>query len=200
MLGLAPLATVPLAAALNEVTGRVLASSGPYLVSGQAVALRAARKLVAATGSYALTGQSIETILSFSAAAFGRVILVGSTAAPAFGFKMIQNFEMTAGDDKTLVITVRDANGNPVSITGASIKWQCARSFGKASSISKTTSSGISITDGANGVFAVTLDDTDTESLVGNFIHEAQVTASDGSISTVVSGTMKINKALIEAT
>lgn len=114
---------------------------------------------------------------------------------------MIQNFQMVAGDTKYLVVTVRDADGVAVDLTGAGIKWQCARSFGKASVLSKATGgSGIAITSASGGIFTVTLSPSDTESMGGNYYHEAQVTASDGTISTVMFGTMKVNKALIEST
>jgi len=113
---------------------------------------------------------------------------------------MTSDFEMYAGDDKTLIVTVKDRNGDAVVITSATIKWQASRSQGKASVISKTTSSGITISDGPNGVFEITIDDTDTEDLKGLYYHEAEVTFADGSISTVMAGTMRINPVLIGAT
>ena len=114
---------------------------------------------------------------------------------------IIQNFTLTAGDTKSLVITVKDNEGVAVDITGASVKWQAARSFGKASAISKATGgSGIVLTNPSTGVFTVTLDADDTEDLKGQFYHEAQVTLADGTIATVLFGTMKINPALIEST
>lgn len=113
---------------------------------------------------------------------------------------MSNNFSMYAGDDKTLEVTLTDADGDPVDITAATIKWQCARSKGKASAISKSTSGGITITSAANGQFSVALSDTDTEDLSGSFEHEAQVTFSDGTIATVLTGTMKIMPVIIEAT
>ena len=200
MLGNHAIAGSPLAAIYTTLPNAVLGELGSYTLSGQAAALRIGRNVVAAAGSYSIDGQTVSFTISLSQAAIGQVALVGSTSVLISGFKMITNFVMTAGDDKTLVVTVKDANGTAVNITGASIKWQCARSFGKASDISKTTSSGISITDGANGVFTVTLTAANTESLRGNFYHEAQLTDSGGAISTVLFGTMKVNPALIEAT
>lgn len=113
---------------------------------------------------------------------------------------MATNFAMFAGDDKTISVTVTDPNGDPVNLTSATIKWQAARSLGKASVISKTTSSGITITDAANGEFEVTLSDTDTDDLSGTYQHEAEVTFADGTKSTVLSGTMKVIPVVIEAT
>ena len=190
MLGLSPVAALPLASALNETPNVLLASMGPYVLTGNAVTLYATRKIVPATGSYTLTGQTVNFWRSLSPAALGKLFLTGTNNNRRFGPAMIQNFEMTAGDTKTLVVTVKDSNDDAVAITGAAIKWQCARSFGKASSISKATGgSGIVITDGPNGQFTVTLDADDTEDLVGNFYHEAQVTATDDTVSTVLFGT-----------
>lgn len=195
MLGLTPLAARPLAAALED------RFTGSYLLAGRAVTLRVGRKLIAGVGSYAFTGNDVNFPLSSSPTALSNIPLTASSASPIFGFKMSQNFQMTAGDNKVLVVTVKDANGTRVNITGTSIKWQAARSFGKASVISKATGgNGVNITNGPNGVFTVTLLAADTESLAGIYHHEAQITALDGLISTVLFGTMKINKALIEAT
>lgn len=111
---------------------------------------------------------------------------------------MIQNFSMIAGDTRTLVVTVKDPDGDAVSITSATIKWHAARTSSRTAAITKTTGgSGIAITDGAGGIFTVTLDADDTEDLVGNFMHEAEITFADSSISTVLQGTMKINPRLI---
>lgn len=60
MLGIAPLATRPLASALGEPqTYNIAAAAGAYTLSGQAVALRAARAITAAAGAYTYTGQGV---------------------------------------------------------------------------------------------------------------------------------------------
>jgi hypothetical protein len=127
------------------------------------------------------------------------VILVGTTANQGFGFNMISDFTMVAGDTKTLVVTVKDASGNTVNISGASITWKASRSLRKASVLSKSVNSGITITDGPRGQFSVSLLPADTDDLRGSYYHEAQVTASDGTISTVLRGSMKVDRALITA-
>jgi len=196
-----PVSGAPVADPNLYVRGLLAIETGFFNLNGQAVTLRKGSKVQAGAGSYALTGNEIAFTISTSQAGINQVLLTGSTSNRVYGFTMTTNFVMTAGDTKTLVISVKDASGNPVNITDASIKWQAGRSFGKASSISKATGgSGISITDAANGVFTVTLNPSDTESLKGTFYHEAQVTGSDSAISTVISGTMKINPALIEST
>lgn len=113
-----------------------------------------------------------------------------------------QNFQMYAGDDKTLQVTVVDEDGDPVNLTAASIKWQATRSLGKTSAISKTATAGggITITDASNGEFEVTLTAANTDGLSGTYQHEAEVTFVDGTKSTVLSGTMNIIPVVIQAT
>ena len=111
------------------------------------------------------------------------------------------NFRMTAGDTKVLVVTVTDDDGLAVDLTGATVKWQAARSFGKDAAISKATGgSGIVLNDPANGQFTITLNPSDTEDLSGEYFHEAEVTATDTTISTVLQGSFKINPRLIAST
>lgn len=197
MLGFDPLAGKPLAAISATLPSGIVPERGLFVLTGNAVDLYRNRTVVADVGGFTLSGQSVGFILSISQASFYRTLLVGSTAARTTGFKMITNFMMVAGDSKTLVISVKDAEGVAVNITDATVKWRAARSFGKTAVISKLTDSGIQITDGPNGQFTVTLDPTDTDELKGTYYHEAEVTFSDGTISTVLSGTMKINPALI---
>ena len=52
---------------------------------------------------------------------------------------MATNFVMTAGDDKSLVVYVKDADGAAVVITSATIKWRATKSMGKSASITKAT-------------------------------------------------------------
>jgi len=113
---------------------------------------------------------------------------------------MATDFQIYQGDSKTLSVTVQDSDGDAVVITSATIKWQASKSKGKTADISKTTSAGISITDGPNGVFEITLAGSDTESLTGEFYHEAEVIFSDSTISTVLVGRMRIIPVLIAAT
>lgn len=104
-----------------------------------------------------------------------------------------QNFEIHAGDSRDIVVTVTDSQGGAVDLTGAAIAWQLARSADAASpAVFKSLGTGISITDGPNGVFTVTLDSADTEGLTGLYYHEAEVTDTAGNRSTVLSGVATI--------
>lgn len=193
MLGHGPIASTPIAG--NPFQSG--AAWGAFTLAGQRVTLRVGRKLPAVRGAFALGGQDIGFIVSFSQAAFIRVILVGSTSMQRYGYDMISDFNMVAGDSKTLVVTVKDSTGGPVNISGATISWKAARSLRKTPVISKAVNTGIIITNGPDGEFTVTLDSADTDDLSGNYYHEAQVTATDGTISTVLRGTMKVDRALI---
>lgn len=200
MLGHIPLAAAPLASgSTTAISASLYMWAGTYTLTGNDVGLAVGRKVTASVGAYTLSGQALEFIVSISQESLYRTLLVGSGALRISGYKMITNFTMTAGDYKTLVVTIKDAEGAAVNISGATILWQAGRSFGKASTISKSTSSGISITDGANGQYTVTLDASDTDSMSGTYYHESEMTLN-GVKTTVLTGTMKVHPALIEAT
>src|SRR3990167_2557686 len=109
MLGNHAIAGSQLAAIYTTLPNAVLGELGSYTLNGQVVTLVRGRPMVATVGSYTLSGQTIAFTVSLSRAAIGQVALVGSTSVLISGFKMITNFVMTAGDDKTLVVTVKDA-------------------------------------------------------------------------------------------
>ncbi len=107
---------------------------------------------------------------------------------------------MVAGDDKVLEVTVTDAAGTAVDITGASIQWRLSKTVNRRpAQIAKATGgAGVEITDAAAGVFEVTLDPADTEDLRGAYYHEAEVIDADGNVSTVLTGAAEILPALIK--
>lgn len=112
-----------------------------------------------------------------------------------------QNFVLFVGDDKVIRCTVYDglvADGEVKNIAGASIVWGMYVAAGSGTTLTKSTSDGITITDGPNGVFEVALGHDDTVDLAaGWYAHEAEVTDSDGSISTVFTGTIEVKASRI---
>lgn len=110
----------------------------------------------------------------------------------------LQNFRATSGDDIAIDVTVTDSDDAAVDITGCLIRWG-ARKVGETSTaISKsTTDGGITITDGPAGQFRVSLDPADTASLSGVFEHEAELTDLTGAVSTVCTGSMRIEEDLV---
>jgi hypothetical protein len=113
----------------------------------------------------------------------------------------VQNFEIHAGDDLVIPVTVTDEAGQAVDLTGAAVGWQAARGtpqrFGTTPVVSKASGSGIAVTDPAGGVFEITLEAADTQGLRGAFYHEAEVTDAAGKKTTVMAGTMTVEPTLI---
>ena len=113
----------------------------------------------------------------------------------------VQNFEIHAGDDLTLQVSVTDDAGQPVNLTGAQVAWQASRGradrFSSTAVLAKASGTGITVTDAAGGVFEVDLAAADTAGLRGAFYHEAKVTDAAGDKSTVFTGTMTVLPSLI---
>lgn len=108
------------------------------------------------------------------------------------------DFTMFGGDSKVITVTVVDEAGLAVNITGATIKWQAARTAADTAAITKTVGAGIALTSPATGVFKITLDEADTDDLEGLYYHEAEmVLATD--TSTVLTGNMIVEQTLIRA-
>jgi hypothetical protein len=110
-----------------------------------------------------------------------------------------QDFEMFRGDDATLVISVKNADGSPKNLTGSTaIRWAMSRSpSDDVALISKTLGSGVSYIDQIGGVFQVQIAAADTEDLSPrSYYHEAEVTDASNRKSTVLIGTVAIKPSL----
>jgi len=94
------------------------------------------------------------------------------------------------GDDETVKVEVLDINKEAVDISSAnSIEYQISENG--SSEVSKTKSGGgITVTDGSDGKFEVTIDSGDTSSLSGKYEHEAEIDLGD--VSTLFQGTLRI--------
>lgn len=104
-----------------------------------------------------------------------------------------QNFTMYAGNSETLEITATDRNTKlAIPLSGATIKWVMKKGLNGDLVIEKTTDSGVTITDANNGIFTVSLNPLDTDGKPGGYYHEAQVTDSQGNVSTVSVGSANI--------
>jgi len=93
-------------------------------------------------------------------------------------------------NDIILKYTIADQDGAAVNLTSATIKWSIRENLDTAAALTKTTLSGITITDASGGVFEVTLTDTDTASLAGKYIMEAVITDSGGLVYTITNSDM----------
>lgn len=95
--------------------------------------------------------------------------------------------KVVQGDDLTYTLTVNDADGNAVDLTGASAAvFTVKKNYSDDTAvIEKTLGAGVVITTPASGVVTVTLSDSDTDIEDGTYMFELQVTDSSGNISTV---------------
>jgi len=113
-----------------------------------------------------------------------------------------QDFSMHSGDNRSLSVTITDQSQAVLDVSGAAITWALSRAVTDkvepkgVAIVSKTVGSGITITDGSNGLVEVTIAEADTASLAGTYYHEMQMVLS-GNTSTIMYGTVIIKKDLI---
>ena len=106
----------------------------------------------------------------------------------------IQNFNLHAGDNPSIPVTVKDSADVVVDITAATaIKWNLYRDSRGTALVTKTLGSGITVTSGVGGIFTIALVAGDTSALFGYFYHEAELTLG-GNISTVLTGYIQIRR------
>ena len=111
---------------------------------------------------------------------------------------ILQNFSMYQGDDVRLGVTLVDAAGVPVSLVGATLKWGIAKKASDGTPLLlKTIGSGITVLDPAAGSFEVALVPADTQSYVGDYYHEVELTDAGGKRLTVMTGKVQIAPTLI---
>lgn len=108
-----------------------------------------------------------------------------------------QDFRVVSGDNRAIIVVVTDTSGAAVNIAGYTITWALARSRRGPAIITKTSSSGISITDASAGEFTVSLVPADTRGLQGLYYHEAQIADALNNITTVTTGEVLIEPQLI---
>ena len=87
----------------------------------------------------------------------------------------LQNFTLTAGEDRTLSMTARSSTGAILDLTGATISWRLVFVRSQKIVLTKTGS----IVSESAGTFSVSLTDTDTDGLTdGHYTYDAFVTVS----------------------
>ena len=95
----------------------------------------------------------------------------------------------SSGDNKDIVITVKDENGNAKDLTGYSVIFSL---YKRGSLIlSKTTASGITI---STNVLTVSFGRADTADLEGTYTYECQVTDTLNNVTTLQQGTLTLTK------
>lgn len=90
-------------------------------------------------------------------------------------------YNLFIGEDRTLRFTVVDANDAAVDISGYALEWVMREKPASATAdITKATGSGITITDGPNGLCEVAITDADTLALLpGTYFHTLRRTDDD---------------------
>ena len=110
----------------------------------------------------------------------------------------LQNVMISAGNDATITIALKDADGTALDGTAvdaiASYQYIIATGpYAATNLISKTIGVGVTL---SNTAFTATivLDDTDTDDLDGQYYHEAKATDSSGNETTSFSGKLVVRR------
>jgi hypothetical protein len=91
---------------------------------------------------------------------------------------------MVRGDTRTFTIALTDADGVAIDLTDAAVAFSVSGAF------TKTTGDGVVVSDPTSGIALVTVEPADTDWMRGRSARrfDVQVTMSDGSIRTPISG------------
>lgn len=105
-----------------------------------------------------------------------------------------------AGDSDRLEITIRDAAGNPVDLSGVDIVWGLARTGRSEPQLTKSTNDGgITVVDASAGRIDVAIAPEDTADLGGlSYYQELQLTDANGEITTAVPDELRIKDTVID--
>lgn len=100
---------------------------------------------------------------------------------------------MTRGDTRVFRVTLTDADGAPLNLTGLTLKFTAKRRTSDADDdavIAKASSAGITLVDGPNGIADITIlpADTDSYSDTAPLLWDVQVENGATDIRTPLSG------------
>ena len=108
--------------------------------------------------------------------------------------------EIVQGDDRRVIVPVRDQSGQPVDISGAqSIEVAVVTNYGATPSITKTLAANTITITGSNDGFFFDLTAVDTGALLAprTYVLEAQLVTSSGLTYTVLQSTLLIKQQAI---
>jgi hypothetical protein len=111
-----------------------------------------------------------------------------------------QDFTIYTGNHAELNALITEENSvTPKNLLGAAITWVLFDDDIDEVLVTKTTVSGIVITNAALGLCTITLNPIDTVNLVAtkSYMHEADVTDYLGNITTVFTGKVLIKRSMI---
>lgn len=101
----------------------------------------------------------------------------------------VGNLDIYQGDDYAATILVTDAVGNPVNLTGYLIQSQIR--VGPADS-NPTVSVEITCTFTAPNQITIKIPHTTTKLLTGRYVWDLQLTATDGTVTTIIAGAVSV--------
>ena len=102
----------------------------------------------------------------------------------------ISNIFIDQGATFTTTVTVTDANGDAVSLSGYSVAAQIRKTFLSSSATAFTAT----ISNASAGEITITLSPTQTAALeAGRFVYDVLITASGGTKTRVVEGQVTVN-------
>lgn len=103
-----------------------------------------------------------------------------------------QNLELYQGKDRIIEVTVYDDAGAPLDISGYTVTWVVYKPTTGVIVLTKTTADGIVLTVPASGIMEITLVPEDTQSLLGQYNHEGEITTPGGKQDVIFTGYFKI--------
>lgn len=105
-------------------------------------------------------------------------------AVSAFG--LVLDAKIVQGTDVSLSITAVNNANLPIDLTVMQdIKWRLVRQYGDSVVLLKTLLTGGIILTATTGIFEIPLNATETDLLVGDYIHEADLINQAGQIIPV---------------
>ena len=108
-----------------------------------------------------------------------------------------QNFDMFQGEDKEIIITARDENGDILPLTGYEIVWVAYNLTSSQIVIikSSTVPGEIDVPTPASGEIHINLVSSDTENLQPKtYGHQCEVVDAFGANSLITTGHIAVNK------
>ncbi len=102
----------------------------------------------------------------------------------------ISNIFIDQGATFTTTVTVTDANGDAVSLSGYSVAAQIRKTFLSSTATAFTAT----ISNASSGEITISLSPTQTTALeAGRFVYDVLITASGGTKTRVVEGQVTVN-------
>jgi len=102
----------------------------------------------------------------------------------------ISNIFIDQGATFTTTVTVTDANGDAVNLSGYSVAAQIRKTFLSSSATAFTAT----ISNASSGEITISLSPTQTTALeAGRFVYDVLITASGGTKTRVVEGQVTVN-------